>query len=62
MPSTRNTTQVSADCRAAADSGEVPRQHSSDLMQGGRRMVIEHGGELYCLRVTRNERLILTKV
>lgn len=62
MLSTRNTTPARADCRAAAETGEVPRQRSSDLMQGGRRMVIEHGGELYCLRVTRNERLILTKI
>jgi len=62
MLSTRNTTHAPCGCRTDADAADVPRQHSSDLLQGGRRMVIEHGGELYCLRVTRNERLILTKI
>ena len=62
MRSTHNTPQAGAGRPPAVDGEGMPRQHSSDLLQGGRRMVIEHGGELYCLRVTRNERLILTKV
>lgn len=39
----------------------LPRATSRDLLHGGRRLIIEHGGEEYCLRLTRNERLILTK-
>lgn len=39
----------------------APRLHSDDLFRGNRRLIIEHAGEDYCLRLTRNERLILTK-
>lgn len=39
----------------------LPRASSADLFRGGCRFIIEHAGEEYCLRLTRNERLILTK-
>jgi hemin uptake protein HemP len=34
---------------------------SDDLLRGGREVLIRHGGELYRLRHTRNDKLILTK-
>jgi len=40
---------------------DLPHVFSRDLLRGGRRLIIEHSGELYCLRLTRNEKLILTK-
>lgn len=38
------------------------RVQSIDLFRGNRRLIIEHQGEEYCLQLTRNERLILTKL
>ncbi|WP_417276144.1 hemin uptake protein HemP [Castellaniella sp.] len=35
---------------------------STDLLSNHRCLIIEHAGESYCLRLTRNERLILTKI
>ena len=37
------------------------RDHSADLMQGDREIVIRHGSELYRLNVTRSGKLILRK-
>ncbi len=34
---------------------------SADLFQGGKELVIRHGGEEYRLRITRTGKLILTK-
>lgn len=34
---------------------------SADLFAKGRQIIIEHNGEEYRLRLTRNEKLILTK-
>jgi len=55
-------------------TGETPEQdgapgrdqppqlvHSDELLHGKRRLIIHHGQEDYCLQVTRNNRLILTK-
>ena len=44
--------------RAAA---HPPRLRSTDLLQGQRRIVIEHGNASYTLLLTRNDKLILTK-
>lgn len=44
--------------RAAA---HPPRLRSADLLQGQRRIVIEHGNASYTLLLTRNDKLILTK-
>lgn len=34
---------------------------SDDLLRGTRELLIRHGGEVYRLRHTRNDKLILTK-
>jgi hemin uptake protein HemP len=34
---------------------------SRDLLQGGNLILIEHAGDRYYLRMTRNNKLILTK-
>lgn len=34
---------------------------SADLFDGARELKIIHHGDTYCLRLTRNEKLILTK-
>lgn len=39
----------------------VVRHKVSDLMQGGREVILEHNGADYHLRITANGRLILTK-
>jgi len=41
-------------------AGEVSVS-SEQLLRGANRMSIEHNGEIYVLRVTRNGKLILTK-
>lgn len=46
----------------ATTPGNPPNIRSEDLMQGTRCLTIEHGDAIYCLRITRNERLILTKL
>lgn len=38
-----------------------PRVESLHLLAGGRELVIQHGAEEYRLRLTRNDKLILTK-
>lgn len=38
-----------------------PRVASEVLMQGAAALEIDHGGQLYLLRVTRENKLILTK-
>lgn len=40
---------------------EPPRVRSRDLLRGSRSILIEHGADRYCLRMTRNNKLILTK-
>lgn len=42
-------------------SGTVPRLTSDTLLRGARELLIEHQGELYRLRLTGNNKLILTK-
>ena len=38
-----------------------PRVDSESLLQGAATLEIDHGGQLYLLRVTRENKLILTK-
>ena len=45
-------------CIAAA---EGPRFDSHALLRGSREILIHHAGEVYRLRHTRNDKLILTK-
>ena len=47
---------------ATADEADVPVQsRSEDLLQGRRELLIQHGDEQYRLRLTRMNKLILTK-
>jgi len=39
----------------------APRIGSGQLLSGGNELVIEHAGQEYRLRLTRNDKLILTK-
>jgi hemin uptake protein HemP len=39
----------------------APRLRSTDLLRGGHELVIEHQGQEYRLRLTRNDKLILNK-
>ena len=43
------------------DRGEVRSVESAALMHGARELVIRHGADRYRLRVTANDKLILTK-
>lgn len=40
---------------------DVGQVESQALLNGARELLIRHGGELYRLRHTRNDKLILTK-
>lgn len=46
---------------AAQGSAQRPRVDSELLLQGCATIEIDHGGQLYLLRVTRENKLILTK-
>jgi len=46
---------------AAAPRSMTPRVDSLHLLAGGRELVIQHGFDEYRLRLTRNDKLILTK-
>ena len=45
----------------AASNVHRPRFDSKDLLCGASAMEIEHAGQLYLLRITRENKLILTK-
>lgn len=47
--------------RAPSQGAATPRYASNELFQGGDRILIEHNGEHYSLRITRQRKLILTK-
>lgn len=42
-------------------SEPAPRFESSQLLRGGRTVEIDHAGQRYTLRLTRENKLILTK-
>ena len=46
---------------ASPDVGQTPVFDVRDLLGGGREVIILHAGERYRLRVTANDKLILTK-
>ena len=46
---------------AVADNSAIRRISSQLLLDGGRELVIQHQGGEYHLRLTRNDKLILTK-
>lgn len=45
----------------AASPNPSPALDSAQLLGGRKQVAINHGGELYSLRLTRNGKLILTK-
>lgn len=47
--------------RMPVSAVRTPRVDSQRLLSGGRELVIEHSGQEYRLRLTRNDKLILTK-
>jgi hemin uptake protein HemP len=44
-----------------AEAPDRPSIESNKLLRGTREVLIRHGGEVYRLRHTRNDKLILTK-
>jgi hemin uptake protein HemP len=56
-----SNTSVSPRATRLASSPVVQRVASRRLLDGARELVIEHQGSEYHLRVTRNDKLILTK-
>ena len=46
---------------ATAKLPDLPRVRSQELLQGKNVILIEHAGDWYYLRMTRNNKLILTK-
>lgn len=54
------TVDGSASAGSQAGTGH-PRLTSESLLKGARELLIEHQGELYRLRLTGNNKLILTK-
>jgi len=47
--------------QTAANSADRPRVDSEELLRGAPAVEIEHAGQRYLLRVTRENKLILTK-
>jgi hemin uptake protein HemP len=59
---TRRQRGTTVDADAAKTPQRPPRQVSARELLGPERILrIEHNGEIYTLRLTRNDRLILTK-
>jgi hemin uptake protein HemP len=46
---------------AAAMRSDLPRIDSNSLLRGNNLLLIDHAGDRYILRMTRNNKLILTK-
>ncbi|XSG82210.1 MAG: hemin uptake protein HemP [Methyloligella sp. ZOD6] len=62
----KNDEEQPSEGQAGARDGEAEsagpvRWRIGDLLQGGRIAIIEHAGEEYRLRLTANDKLILTK-
>lgn len=51
----------SAERAAPRVARPAQRTNSANLLAGSRELVIEHAGQEYHLRLTRNDKLILTK-
>jgi hemin uptake protein HemP len=47
--------------RSALGDADVQRVSSEQLLGAARKLIITHAGETYLLRVTKNDKLILTK-
>jgi hemin uptake protein HemP len=59
--STETLTTPPGVAQAAVHGGAIRRCTSRDLLGSTDRLLIEHGGETYVLRLTRQGKLILTK-
>ncbi len=59
--SPRMQTQAPDKASGGAGAASERRFQSNQLLQGGRRVVIEHGDASYTLLLTRNDKLILVK-
>jgi hemin uptake protein HemP len=46
---------------AALMRSDLPRIDSNELLRGNNLLLIDHAGDRYVLRMTRNNKLILTK-
>ena len=55
-----NSVQATNPCRPS-DVRKRPRFDVAALFAGGRELRLIHGDQEYCLRITRNNKLILTK-
>ncbi|HJW24652.1 MAG TPA: hemin uptake protein HemP [Rhodocyclaceae bacterium] len=53
--------QPTSPAAALPPAGQLLQVKSSDLLRGQTMVEIEHGGQRYTLRVTRQDKLILTK-
>ena len=54
--------KITKDCMPATQSNaSPPRFNSNELLNGCNQAIIEHNGENYLLRLTRQGKLILTK-
>jgi len=56
LPSSSTPARLPSD-----ESATLPTIESTDLMRGGRELLIRHGQSTYRLRVTMSDKLILTK-
>ncbi len=62
MGAAERTTRAPGSRREAPERPEPKRRvNSAELFAGGREVIIEHNGEEYRLRITRQWKLILTK-
>lgn len=52
---------TNAPARAEPPDEALPRLHTGELFRAGNEVLIEHRGEIYRLRLTRQDKLILTK-
>lgn len=61
-PATSSSLPIKSVQPRAGVSGEADSaMDSQDLLRGTREVLIRHGGDVYRLRHTRNDKLILTK-
>ncbi|ADG69975.1 hypothetical protein Plim_4165 [Planctopirus limnophila DSM 3776] len=60
-PSHQNAAGESLETRTNFTSGTTSAVDSSSLMKGQKELLINHLGEIYRLRITRNGKLILHK-
>jgi hemin uptake protein HemP len=53
--------EVTASAPQIGVHSQTPQIDSRALMSGGRKLLIDHEGEIYTLQVTRQGKLLLTK-